>query len=100
MKIKLTYHQQKGRDDHVLHVLFLQTIMSVNNVDLVVLNKRGEALREAAVSGLTKEVFYKNHFKSKVKTTSNNNKKKSKIVVIHRIRGISTERTLKQEKKS
>ena len=99
MKIKLTYPQQKGREDHVLHVLFLQTIMSVNNVDLRVLNKRGEALKEAAVADLTKEEFYKNHFNSKIKITNNNNEKKGKIVVIHRIRGISTERTLKQEKK-
>ena len=99
MKIKLTYPQQKGRDDHILHVLFLQTIMSVNTVDMRVLNKRGEALKEAAVADLTKEVFYKNHFNSKIKFSGNNNDKKGKIVVIHRIRGISTDRTLKQEKK-
>ena len=27
VKIKLTYPQQEGREDHILHVLFLQTIL-------------------------------------------------------------------------
>jgi hypothetical protein len=31
VKIKLTYLQQGVREDHILHVLFLQTILSVNN---------------------------------------------------------------------
>ena len=78
MKIKLTYPQQKGREDHVLHVLFLQTIMSVNNVNLRVLNKRGEALKEAAVADLTKEVFYKNHFNSKSKSQATTTKRRER----------------------
>ena len=73
--------------------------MSVNNVDLRVLNKRGEALKAAAVADLTTEAFYKNHFNAKVKTYGNNTNKNGKVVVIHRIRGISTERVLKQERK-
>ena len=99
VKIKLTYPQQEGREDHILHVLFLQTIMSVNNVDMRVLNKRGEALKEAAVADLTTEAFHKNHFNTKVKVTGNFENKKGKVVVIHRIRGIHTDSILKQEKK-
>jgi hypothetical protein len=78
MTIKLTYPQQNGRDIHILHVLSLQTIMSVNNIDLIVLNKRGEALKEEAVADLTKEVFYQNHFNSKIKFSGNINVKKER----------------------
>jgi hypothetical protein len=42
--------------------LFLQTILLVKNVDLSILNKRGEALKEAGVADLAPEVFYENHF--------------------------------------
>jgi hypothetical protein len=99
VKIKLTYPQQEGREDHILHVLFLQTILLVDNVDLRILNKRGEALKEAAVADLTPEAFYKNHFNAKVKLSGNYANKKGKIVVVHRIRGIATEGVLKQERK-
>ena len=57
IKIKLTYPKQEGRDDHILHVLLLQTIMAVNTFDLRVLNKRGEALKEASVADLIKAAF-------------------------------------------
>ena len=39
----------------MLHVLFLQAIMAVKTFDLRVLNKRGEALKEAAIADLTKQ---------------------------------------------
>ena len=58
VKIRLTYPISEGRDNHILHVLFLQMIMSVNTFDIRVLNKRGESLKEAAVADLTKDAFY------------------------------------------
>ena len=100
VQIKLTYPKQEGREDHMLHVLFLQTIMSSNHVDIRVLNKRGEALKESAVAVFTKSAFYQNHFNARIKTIKDqNDNKQGKIVVIHRIRGISKEGTLKQDKK-
>jgi hypothetical protein len=99
VKIKLNYPQQEGREDHILHVMFLQTILSINNVDLRLLNKRGEALKEAAVADPTPEAFYKNHFNAKVKLSGNYANKKGKIVVVYRIRGIVAEGVLKQERK-
>jgi hypothetical protein len=99
VKIKLTYPQQEGREDHILHVFFLQTILLVNNVNLRILNKRGNAQKETAVADLTPEVFYKNHLNAKVKLSGNYAKKKGEIVVVHRIRGIATEGVLKKERK-
>ena len=84
----------------MLHVLFLQTIMSSNNVDIRVLNKRGEALKESAVADLTKAAFYQNHFNARIKKFGgSNNIQKGKVVVIHRIRGIMKEGVLKLDKK-
>jgi hypothetical protein len=100
VQIKLTYPKQEGREDHMLHVLFLQTIMLSNQVDIRVLNKRGEALKESAVADLTKSAFYPNHFNARTKTIKDqNNNKQGKIVVIHCIRGVSKEGTLMQDKK-
>jgi hypothetical protein len=57
IKIKLTYPKHEDRDDNILHVLLLQTIMAVNTLDLRVLKKKGEVLKEAAVADLIKAAF-------------------------------------------
>ena len=66
VQIRLTYPQQEGREDHMLYVLFLQKIMWSNQVDIRVLNKRGEALKESAVADITKAAFYQNHFDARI----------------------------------
>jgi hypothetical protein len=76
VQIQLTYPQQEGKEDHILHVLFLQIILSVNNVDLRILNKRGETLKEEGVTDITPELFYKNYFNAKVKLSGNSAKKR------------------------
>ena len=75
VKIRLTYPMSEGRDNHILHVLFLQMIMSVNTFDIRVLNKRGESLKEASVADLTKDAFYLNHFDSNIKYLGDNDTK-------------------------
>ena len=83
----------------MLHVLFLPTIMSSNHVDIRVLNKRGEALKESVVADITKAAFYQNHFNARIKIYKGQiGNKKGKIAVIHCIRGIAKEGTLKQDK--
>ena len=81
----------------MLYVLFLQKIMWSNQVDIRVLNKRGEALKESAVADITKAAFYQNHFNARVKADKGRiDDKKGKIVIIHRIRGINKEGILKK----
>ena len=55
------------REDHMLHVLFLKTIMAANTLHMKVLNQRKETLKEEAVADLTKYAFYQNHFNADTK---------------------------------
>jgi hypothetical protein len=84
VQIKLIYPQQDGRENHMLHVLYLQTIMLSNNVNIRVLNKREEAVKESEVADLTKAAFYQNHFNARIKEFGGPNKnQRGKVVVIH-----------------
>ena len=99
LKIKLSYPKQSTRDDHTLHVLFMQAIMSVNDHDIKVLNKRGEALKESAIADLMNASFHKNHFNTNLKYTGSRDDRKAKIVIVHRIRGFSSVGNMKKENK-
>lgn len=99
IKIKISYPKTPSREDHVLHIMLLQVILSTNDTNIKVINKRGEALKESTMVDLTNEAFHKNHFNLKYKYTGNRDDRQSKVVIIHRIRGITSERNLKKDRK-
>jgi hypothetical protein len=65
VNIKITYQKNPSRDDHILHVLLMQAIIAAKEVDIKMVNKRGEALKEEAVADLTNIAFHSNHFNIK-----------------------------------
>jgi hypothetical protein len=79
--------------------MLLQTILSTNDSTIKALNKRGEALKESTMVDLTNEAFHRNHFNLKYKYTGNRDDRHQKIVVIHQIRGITSKRNLKKDRK-
>jgi hypothetical protein len=99
LKIKISYPKQLTREDHVLHVLFMQALMSVNDNDIKVLNKRGEALKESAIADLMNANFHKNHFNVNLKYSGSRDNRKSKLVIVHRIRGFPSIGSIKKESK-
>jgi hypothetical protein len=90
IKIKISYPKTPSREDHVLHIMLLQVILSTNDTNIKVINKRGEALKESTMVDLTNEAFHKNHFNLKHKHTGNRDDCQSKVVIIHQIRGITS----------
>jgi hypothetical protein len=100
VQIRLTYPQQEGMEDHMLHVLFLQTIMLSNQVSIRVLNKSGEALKEFAVANITKAAFYQNHFNPRIIADKGRiENKKGKVIIIHCICGIDNIGIIKKDKR-
>ena len=99
VKVKITYQKNSNREDHMLHVLMMQAIIAAMEVDIKMVNKRGEALKEQAVADLTNSAFHSNHFNIKYKYTGNRKDRAAKIVIVHRIRGINSERDLKKDKR-
>jgi hypothetical protein len=69
VQIRLTFPQQEGRQDHTLQDLFLQTIMTSKKVDIRVLIKRREALKESAATDYTKITLIQQSKFVTVKTT-------------------------------
>jgi hypothetical protein len=81
------------------HVFLLQTITTALNNEVKVINKRGEILKESAIPALADEKIYANHYTVNSKTTGPQNNQKDIVIVIHRLRGISTVATLKKDTK-
>jgi hypothetical protein len=79
VKIKITYQKNPSRDNHTLHVLLMQAIIAAKEVDIKMVNKRGEALKEQAVADLTNIAFHSNHFNIKQTFTGSCNNQKAKI---------------------
>jgi hypothetical protein len=46
VKVKITYQKNPNREDRMLHVLLMQAIIAAKEVDIKMVNKRGEALKE------------------------------------------------------
>jgi hypothetical protein len=82
-KIKVSYYKAPSREDHVLHIMLLQKILSANDSTIKVLNKHGEALKESTMVDLTNEAFHKSHFNLKYKYSGHQDNRQSKIVIIH-----------------
>jgi hypothetical protein len=72
--------KKEGREDHMLHTLLLQMILLVNTFGIRVLNKPREALKGAAVAGLTKELCYPNNFTANNKNLGGNKNQKGRII--------------------
>jgi hypothetical protein len=99
VSMKIQYKVSSGKENHILHVLLLQAIVSASSNDVKVLNKRGEILKESVIPALIDEKIYANHYVSNIKTPRFNSKSDRNVITIHRFRGFSSVNILKREPK-
>ena len=97
--LKIQYNVSPGKQNHILHVLLLQTIVSATTNDVKVLNKRGEILKESVIPALIDDQIYSNHYTSNSKTPKSNPKHNGTVIIIHCFRGFSSVGNLKREPK-
>lgn len=97
--IKIQYVANQDTPKHMTHVFLLQTIATALNNDVKVINRRGEILKDSVIPALADEKIYTNHYAHNSKQVGSKNNQKELIIIIHRLRGISTISSLKKDHK-
>jgi hypothetical protein len=97
--IKIEYFLDKVNKEHFLHVSILQIIFNSSTNDAKILNKRGKVLNEGAILALCDTQIYQNHYNINMKTTGKFDNQKTKIIINHRIRGLTSIQSIKKDPK-